>query len=178
MSQDSISCETYCLCSLVLCVCFSWFSGLGWHKPSWDSRFPNTFVCPSGISDNGEYQLTFCIVLPLAAPVLSRLDANVSAEIRYPSGHPALLCSKAISGISRLPLVYRSPVQTDNILVMWPWPLSTFVKASCEVRPNVCKQDVIKDGNWQGLTLRQCRAGRGQSVRWQFALCSKCRRSN
>lgn len=146
--------------------------------PSWDSRFPNTFVYPSGVSDIREYRFGLLYGLLLAVPVLSRLDENVSTEIRYPGGHPALLCSEAISGISRLPLVYRSRVQTDNILDMWPWPLSTFVKASSEVRPNVCKQDVIKAGNWQGLTLRQCRVGREWSVRCRLALCSKCLHNN
>lgn len=80
--------------------------------------FPTPLSALQGFQITGRTNLTFCIALPLVAPVLSRLDENVSAEIREPGGHPALLCSKAISGISWLPLVYQSRVQTDNILAM------------------------------------------------------------
>lgn len=80
--------------------------------------FPTPLSALQGFQITESNSLTFCIVLPLVVPVRSRLDENVSTEIRYPSGHPALLCSKAISGISRLPLVYQSRVQTDNILAM------------------------------------------------------------
>lgn len=68
--------------------------------------------------------------------------------------------------------------QTDNILVTWPWPLSTFVKAPSEVRPSVCKQDVIKAGNWQRLTGGQCGAGGTRAVRCPPALCCRCCRGN
>lgn len=80
--------------------------------------FPTLLSVLQGFQLSVSTILAFCTGLPLAAPKLSRLDENVSAEIRYPGGHPALLCSEAISGISRLPLVYQSRVQTDNILAM------------------------------------------------------------
>lgn len=161
-------------------ICFSWFSGKGWLcLPAEGFSQHLCHVCPLGISDNKSAPSWPSTLGPLSLPqcsadwmkmCLQRLDILVTT-VHFSA-------QKAISWSALHLWFIGRRVQTDNILAMWPWPLSTFVKASSEVRPNVCKQDVIKAGNWQGLTLRQCRAGREWPVRCQLALCSKCLHNN
>lgn len=138
--------------------------------------FPNTFATSAlwGFQITSQHQLG-----PLSLPQCSAAWMKMCLQrLDIPVTTVHFSAQKAISRSALHLWFIGRRVQTDNILAMWPWPLSTFVKASSEVRPNVCKQDVIKAGNWQGLTLRQCRAGREWPVRCQLALCSKCLHNN